>query len=82
MAANGNLFGVGFNIVSKTCPSVLPAHLLNGNTALCHCSTLGTIGNGVYVVAVERGSWENCSLLDERQGDVYQSRQASAGVRR
>ena len=50
MAPNGNLFGVGFNTVSKTCPFVLPAHLLNGNTALYHCSTMGTIGNGVYVV--------------------------------
>lgn len=42
---NGDLCSMRSHIVSKTCPFVLPAHLLNGNTVLCRYNTLGSSAN-------------------------------------
>lgn len=78
------------HIVSKTCPFVLPAHLLNENTVLRQCNTLGMIGNVcvvVVVMVVEEEGGYLCprtvrSLPDEQVGDTYRSRQALARVTR
>lgn len=40
-----NLFNVYSDIVTKTRPSVLSAHLINGNSVLRQCNTLEMNGN-------------------------------------
>lgn len=63
------------HIVSKTCPFVLPAHLLNRNTVLRQCNTLGMIGD---VCLLWRWSEEACArgqfVLFQMSGWVIRTR--------